>query len=104
MSTTRSPDCWDVHWVAQSRNSTGLAGGCGGCFTQKHNKWKQLSRRHKLMIESFLRWTLIGGQALYWLFLKYETEIFSEESWQMCVARMGRELKASPSFGGSAVS
>jgi hypothetical protein len=62
--------------------------------------WKQPSRRHKLMIESFLRWGLIGGQALYWLFLKYETEIFSEESWRMCVAGFGVELKAYPLLGG----
>jgi hypothetical protein len=47
---------------------------------------------------------LIGGQALYWLFLKYETEIFSEESWRMCVANMECELNASPSFGGRATS
>jgi hypothetical protein len=43
-------------------------------------KWKQLSRRREAMIESFLRWALIGGQVLYWRFLKYETEIFSEQS------------------------
>ena len=63
---------------------------------------KQLSLRHKVMIESFLRWALIGGQALYWVFRKYEAEIFSEESWRMCVERLGREFKASPSFGGRA--
>ena len=47
-----------------------------------------------MMIESFLSWAVISGQALYWLFLKYETEIFSEESWRMCLARLGVELKA----------
>ena len=52
------------------------------------------------MIESFLQCALIGGQAIYCVFLKYEAEIFSEESWQMCVASMWRELKACPLLGG----
>jgi hypothetical protein len=39
------------------------------------------------MIEPFLYWTWIGGQAVYWLFLKYQTEILDEECWRMCLLR-----------------
>lgn len=39
------------------------------------------------MIESFLYTTRMGGQALYWLFLKYQTEILGEECWRMCLLR-----------------
>ncbi len=35
------------------------------------------------MIESFLYVTWIGGQALFWLILKYQTEILGEECWLM---------------------
>jgi hypothetical protein len=69
---------------------------------EKHGKRKHLPHRRKAMTESFLRWALIGGEALYWLFLKYETDIFSEESWRMCPTKMGRELQASPPTGGRA--
>jgi|HubBroStandDraft_6_1064221.scaffolds.fasta_scaffold46685_2 hypothetical protein len=35
------------------------------------------------MIESFLYWTWICGQVLYWFFLRHETAICTEESWRM---------------------
>jgi hypothetical protein len=67
---------------------------------EKHGKWKQLPRRHKVMIESFLRWALIDGQALYWLFLKYETEILGEECWRMCWALPSPQPFVKPFSGG----
>jgi hypothetical protein len=39
------------------------------------------------MIESFLYGTWIGGQALYWLFLKCQTELLCQECWRMCLRR-----------------
>jgi len=40
------------------------------------------------MIESFLYTTWILGQAVYWSFLKFETEIACEESWTKCLRAM----------------
>ena len=37
------------------------------------------------IIESFLYGAWIGGQALYWLFLKHQTEFLREEYWRMCL-------------------
>jgi hypothetical protein len=34
------------------------------------------------MIESFLYGAWIGGQALYWLFLRHRTEFLGEEYWR----------------------
>jgi len=34
------------------------------------------------MIESFLYGASIGGQALYWLFLRHQTEFLGEEYWR----------------------
>jgi hypothetical protein len=39
------------------------------------------------MIESFLYGTWIGGQALYWLYLKQQTEILGEACWRMCLVK-----------------
>jgi len=39
------------------------------------------------MIESFLYWAWIGGQAVYWFFLRYQTEILGEECWRMCLLK-----------------
>jgi hypothetical protein len=35
------------------------------------------------VIESFLYGTWIGGQVLYWFFLKQQTALLGEEYWQM---------------------
>jgi len=35
------------------------------------------------MIESFLYGAWIGGQALYWLFLKQQTEFIGDEYWRV---------------------
>jgi hypothetical protein len=37
------------------------------------------------MIESFLYGAWIGGQALYWLFLRHQTEFLGEEYWRVCL-------------------
>jgi len=37
------------------------------------------------MIESFLYGAWIGGQALYLLFLKHQTEFLADEYWHMCL-------------------
>jgi len=34
------------------------------------------------MIESFLYLTWIGGQAVYWLFLRLQTETLGDQYWQ----------------------
>jgi hypothetical protein len=37
----------------------------------------------RTMIESFLYGAWIGGQALYWLFLKHQTEFIGDEYWRV---------------------
>jgi hypothetical protein len=35
------------------------------------------------MIESFFYGAWIGGQAVYWFFLRHQTALLGEEYWQM---------------------
>ena len=44
------------------------------------------------MIESFLSGTWIGGQALYWLFLRRQTHVHGTLYWEAFQLRLGRKL------------
>ena len=44
------------------------------------------------MIESFLYGTWIGGQALYWFFLKHQTQVYGARYWEALQLRLGRDL------------
>jgi hypothetical protein len=44
------------------------------------------------MIESFLYGTWIGGQVLYWLFLKHLTQLHGARYWEAFHLRLGRNL------------
>lgn len=57
--------------------------GCGGYATTGYNPTPAVSAT---MIESFLYGAWIGGQALYWLFLRHQTELLSEEYWRMSLS------------------
>ena len=44
------------------------------------------------MIESFIYATWIGGQALYWFFLRYQTQLYGALYWEALQHRIGREF------------
>ena len=44
------------------------------------------------MIESFLYGTWIGGQVLYWLFLKYQTQVYGARFWEAFQLRLGNNI------------
>jgi hypothetical protein len=44
------------------------------------------------MIESFLYGTWIGGQVLYWFFLKPLTQLHGARYWEVFELRLGRKL------------
>lgn len=44
------------------------------------------------MIESFLYGTWIGGQVLYWLFLKHQTQVYGALYWEALDLRLGRKV------------
>jgi hypothetical protein len=54
--------------------------GCGEHNTTGYNPAPTVS---PTMIETFLYGAWIGGQALYWLFLRDQTESLGEEYWRM---------------------
>lgn len=44
------------------------------------------------MIESFLYGTWIGGQILYWFFLRYQTQLHGALYWEAFELRLGNQL------------
>jgi hypothetical protein len=44
------------------------------------------------MIETFLYGTWIGGQVLYWFFLRHMTQLHGALYWEALQLRIGREL------------
>jgi len=44
------------------------------------------------MIESFLYGTWIGGQFLYWLFLRHQTHVHGSLYWEAFQLRLGKRL------------
>jgi hypothetical protein len=44
------------------------------------------------MIESFLYATWIGGQVLYWLFLRHQTQFHGALYWEAFELRLGNQL------------
>jgi hypothetical protein len=44
------------------------------------------------MIESFLYGTWIGGQVLYWFFLRHQTRVHGKLYWEAFQLRLGKQL------------
>lgn len=44
------------------------------------------------MIETFLYGTWIGGQVLYWFFLKYQTQVYGARFWEAFQLRLGNNI------------
>jgi hypothetical protein len=44
------------------------------------------------MIERFLYWAWIGGQVLYWLFLRHQTHAYGTLYWEALQVRVGKKL------------
>jgi hypothetical protein len=44
------------------------------------------------MIEGFVSWAWIGGQVLYWFFLRPRTHVVGTLYWEALQVRLGRKL------------